>query len=102
METEWEAVLSRRERHGAWRDYKVAVRIPLEVLSERNIPQMRADLDIGVSMRTLKDVTEILRKKHFRRELFQELMQRLGGKMADYLEDTEGWHGPDRQEAAIK
>jgi hypothetical protein len=35
-----------------------------------------------------------------RRSLFKTIAQQLAGQMADRMEDAEGWHDPERIEAA--
>lgn len=45
------------------------------------------------------DAVEILQVKEFRRRKLIYCAQMAGGQLADFLEDREGWHGLDRQEA---
>ncbi len=47
---------------------------------------------------TFEEMVEILRVKEYRRGMLKVIASQLGGKLADYMEDSEGWHGIDRQE----
>lgn len=53
-----------------------------------------------ISHLTFSDVATILKRKQFRKDLFMRECTRLGAKLAEFLEDKEGWHGASRQDNA--
>ena len=102
-ETDWTATLTLREhpREPGGRVYTLAVNLPLAVMNSRVLSDLRMSRDLGVNLsaiRSLEEMAKVLHQKKFRREMFLDLMRKLGGRMADHLEDAEGWHGEDRQE----
>ena len=40
----------------------------------------------------------VLKRREFRKDLFQDEARRLGALLAERMEDKEGWHGVERQE----
>jgi hypothetical protein len=51
---------------------------------------------------TFDQVVAVLRKKQFRKDLFQQEASRLGALLAERMEDAEGWHDASRIESARK
>lgn len=49
----------------------------------------------GISFDT---VVSTLRKREFRRELLLTAAKKLAARLADYIEDKEGWHGESRRD----
>ena len=70
-------------------------------------PRIKEDLELGAiaaDMGTTPfDATvEVLRVREFRRGLLRDAAAWAGLQLADFLQDREGWHGLDRQEATEK
>lgn len=62
------------------------------IFSERMVSEMRA----GLSGMSFERTVGILKERQFRRELLKEAAKVLALRMADHLEDSEGWHGERR------
>ena len=62
--------------------------------------EMAADLGVPVPGLTFDGVVTMMKKREFRRGLLRKAAVRLVERMADFMEDREGWHGTDRAEAA--
>ena len=64
-------------------------------------PRVAEDLrELGpLGLMSFDDAVEILKVKEFRRGKLVYCAQMMGEQMANFLEDREGWHGLDRQEA---
>ena len=45
-----------------------------------------------------KATVHVLRRREYRRHLFEDTATRMGKLLANRMEDKEGWHGVDRQE----
>jgi hypothetical protein len=45
-------------------------------------------------------VIDLMKQRHYRRDLFVSECRRLGGHLADCMEDAEGWHDASRIEKA--
>lgn len=69
-------------------------------VSARAVDDMKLGADLGVSVMSGNEVVGMLRTKALRRDLFKKEAVRLAGKLADRMEDAEGWHDPDRMESA--
>ncbi len=69
-------------------------------VSARAVDEMKLGMDLGVSVVSSDHAITMLRTKEMRRRLFKEISDRLAGKLADRMEDAEGWHDPDRIEPA--
>ena len=68
------------------------------VFSERFVEDVRAPIDIGVSLMSFDTVVTALKKREFRRDLLLHAAKQLAGRLSDYIEDKEGWHGEGRRE----
>jgi hypothetical protein len=68
------------------------------IFNERFVDDVRAPADIGVSFLSFDAVVSALKKREFRRELLLHAARKLAGRLADYIEDKEGWHGERRRE----
>jgi hypothetical protein len=66
--------------------------------SERFIEDLRAPIEFGVGVMSMDEVVSTLRKREFRRDLLLQAAKRLAERLADYIEDAEGWHGERRRE----
>jgi hypothetical protein len=51
---------------------------------------------------TFDEAVKILKRREFRKDLFQEEARRLSALLAERMEDAEGWHDIGRQEPAKK
>ena len=71
-------------------------------ISPRAVDEMRLSADLGVSLVSDSQVVTLIMTKELRRDLFKREALRLAGKLADRMEDAEGWHDPDRIEPARK
>lgn len=63
-----------------------------------NPPDALADFVPGKS--ALQVAVERLKRREFRRDLFEKEAARLGRLLAERMEDAEGWHGLDRVDPA--
>ena len=50
---------------------------------------------------SLEKTINVLKTREFRKSLLQECARNLGARLAEYLEDKEGWHGIERQEGIL-
>ena len=69
------------------------------VFSERFVEDVRAPVDVGFSVLSFDSVVSTLKNREFRRELLLDAAKKLAGRLSDYIEDKEGWHGERRREA---
>lgn len=46
---------------------------------------------------SFEEVAAVLKKRQLRKDEFMDAAKRLGQKLAESMEDKEGWHGEDRQ-----
>jgi hypothetical protein len=67
--------------------------------SERFVEDVRAPIDAGFSVLSFDEVVSVLKERKFRREMLLIAAKRLAERLADYIEDAEGWHGESRREA---
>jgi hypothetical protein len=44
------------------------------------------------------EVVAVMKRKQFRRDVLRQCAQQLADRIADHLEDKEGWHGEERRE----
>lgn len=58
-----------------------------------------SDLDMQLGAVTTERLVERIRKREYRKDDFKHLCQMLGQKLAERMEDEEGWHGTSRQSA---
>jgi hypothetical protein len=81
--------------------YHRAEPLPLEVCSDltQSVGDMRLAHDVGLSI-GMDAVVTLMRRRQFRRDAFVRHATQMGDQMADFMEDKEGWHGPDRAESA--
>ena len=49
---------------------------------------------------TMNTAIEVMRDRNYRRDTFMSECRRMGGLLADTMEDAEGWHDPRRVEPA--
>jgi hypothetical protein len=66
-------------------------------ISSRAVSELKMSVDLGIPSSCS---IEIIKTKEMRRSLFKMIAQQLAGQMADRMEDAEGWHDPERIEAA--
>jgi hypothetical protein len=69
-------------------------------ISPRDVSDMRMCSDLGIGLGGGNHIITMLQQKEFRRKIFLEEARRLGGLLADRMEDAEGWHDSDRIEPA--
>lgn len=50
----------------------------------------------------IQSMARVLHERKFRKDLLVDACKQLGYQIADYLEDSEGWNGQDRQELIKK
>lgn len=87
------------DRHGL-KSYQMATDTDeFPFFSERLIEDLRAPIDAGFGVMSMDEVVSTLRKREFRRDLLLEAAKKLASRLADYIEDAEGWHGEKRREA---
>jgi hypothetical protein len=69
------------------------------VFSERFVDEMKAGLAfVGSRNMRMDETVNVLRKREFRREFLLHAAKKLAARLADYIEDKEGWHGDDRRD----
>jgi len=66
------------------------------VFSERFIDEMKAGVAF-VGSSAMDQAVTVMKKREFRREFLKEAALKLAGRLADYIEDSEGWHGEQRR-----
>lgn len=67
------------------------------MFGDRLADDMHAGLAF-VGPQAFEQTVRVLHERKFRRDLLAAESERLGQRLADYLEDSEGWHGQDRQD----
>ena len=67
------------------------------MFSDRAVSEMKLGL-----YGSMEQVATALRAREERRDYFRYVGNRLGYRLAVYLEDKEGWHGADRQDSIRK
>jgi hypothetical protein len=97
MKSDWTLQLSIRERHGS-RSYHMAVDLDIETFGERLADDMKAGLAFA-GPGAFEETVSVLKERQFGRDLLERAATMLGKQLADHLEDREGWHGIERQEA---
>ncbi len=92
----WELRMSLINREGP-ENYHVCLNASdFIIFGDRQVEDIKAPIPgIGPDF---EEMVEVLRMKEFRRGTLKQVATQLGGKLADYMEDSEGWHGTDRQE----
>jgi hypothetical protein len=60
----------------------------------------RAVDEIKAGLVPFEHAVRIMRTREMRRKVLIELAKQLAAQMADRLEDSEGWHDPDRIDPA--
>lgn len=88
---QWTLEMSMRGPHGE--AYTVA--LPLDHHTAGEFERIAPPVPL---MNSFDDAVEILRRREFRKDLFQRAARNLGTLLAETMEDKEGWHGVDRQE----
>ncbi len=68
------------------------------IFSERFVDEVRAPVDVGFAVHSLDTVVSALKKREFRRELLLSAARSLAGRLGDFIEDSEGWHGERRRD----
>jgi len=81
-------------------NYHTAIDIGHTISGSRPVFPLRPPSEYDFA--TFDTVVEILKARTLRKDVFGQECQRLGRKLAEHLEDKEGWHGEDRKEAANK
>ena len=67
------------------------------IFSERFVDEMKAGLAFS-GPTALDQAVKVLKKREFRRDRLRDAARKLAERMADYIEDSEGWHGDRRRE----
>ena len=68
------------------------------VFSERFVETIRAPIDLGASLMPFDTVVSAMKERQFRRDYLLEAAKKLAARLADYIEDREGWHGESRRD----
>lgn len=69
------------------------------VFSERFVEDLRAPADLAAFKPDWHTTVKALKQKSFRRDLLEAAARKLAARLADHMEDAEGWHGEERREA---
>ena len=56
----------------------------------------------GANISPFEATVQIMKRRVYRKELFIESARKLGGQLAERMEDAEGWHDESRIEPAKK
>ena len=86
--------------------YEMAVDLNRETIFSGMTLRTRETMEIAGSLGvptpglSFDGVIEMMRKREFRKDLLTQEARRLGQRMAEYMEDSEGWHGTRRAEQA--
>jgi hypothetical protein len=100
MQSDWQLELSVVEKRGS-RRYSFAINLSTDDFGDGLVDDMRAGLAFaGPEVSPFAETVTVLRRRQFRREALPEIARQLGAKLADYIEDREGWHGTGRQQTA--
>lgn len=67
-------------------------------IGNRAVDDTRFAAEIGMGV--FEDTVKMIKVKELRRESLIAVARNGAQRLADYLEDREGWHGLDRQESA--
>lgn len=68
----------------------------------RRMQQINKPPPAPLSGLTFNDIVDVIKLKKFRRDLFDGSCRRMGERLANYMEDREGWHGDGRRETIEK
>lgn len=68
------------------------------IFSERFVDEIRAPVEVGFAVHSFDTVVRTLKKREFRRDLLLSASRTLAGRLGDYIEDSEGWHGERRRD----
>lgn len=75
-----------------------AVGIDLDTEIIRDINSMRPLNDFFPGEVSFEQAVEVIKRRVYRKDLFQDASGRLGAMLAERMEDKEGWHGEERKE----
>lgn len=76
--------------------YEIAWPLDEQTVRERVAPNKPlADYFPGELSTT--QAVEVIRRRELRKDLLEDICQRLGRALGEHLEDKEGWHGEDRK-----
>ena len=63
----------------------------------QHIEPLKSGIDLMLNPMPFAEACRVLKTKQLRKDLFMQEATRLGGQLAEYLEDKEGWHGESRK-----
>src|SRR6267378_4825067 len=88
-------VMTLRDNHSFEAPLSIAVGVDHELkISARAVDEMK------IGFGSFESAVQMMRVKEFRKTLFLEVAQQLGGRLAERMEDAEGWHDASRIEPA--
>lgn len=61
---------------------------------------VRAIYEMKAGFGSFQSTVELIRAKEFRKDLFLQVASQLGARLAERMEDAEGWHDASRIEPA--
>lgn len=99
MASDFTMMLTLQEKRGP-RRYQMALDLPVETFGER----LAGEMALGIAFAgpdAFDKTASVLKEKKFRRDLLIAASNQIARQLADYLEDSEGWHGEDRQEKTL-
>jgi len=99
MKSDWTMKLTITEKRGS-RTYQRAIDLDVADFGER----LAGEMDLGIAFLgpgAFAQTASVIKKRHFRRQELIAAAKMLGMGLADFLEDREGWHGEQRQEATL-
>lgn len=91
--------LSVQDRQGSGEWHMAVDSDEFPIFNERFVEDIRAPVDVGFSVLDFNTVVSAIKKREFRRDFLLHAARKLAGRLSDYIEDKEGWHGEKRREA---
>lgn len=84
--------------------YNFAQELDRDTIDSGMSPRLREEMDmgrdVGIATVSFDQMVRMMKRREFRKELMIETANRLGARLAEHMEDKEGWHGMERAEAA--
>lgn len=99
MKSDWTLSLTITEKRGS-RTYTRAIDLDVADFGERLAGEMKLGLAF-LGPGAFDQTAKVIKERNFRRQELIAAAKMLGMGLADYLEDREGWHGEQRQEAIL-
>jgi hypothetical protein len=93
---EWSLQLRLVNKRGM-EHFEQAVDIEVESFGER----LAGEMSLGISGLNFDQTAEVILERRMRTDKLEMAARLLGKRLAEYLEDREGWHGERRQDTIL-